>query len=83
MKSTNSLAARSPRGVASARILPANAGAPHPSRLRTRLSATSDCKRSGWTSEAMVTKVAESRGAQMQGDAESSKAKGRSSREKM
>jgi hypothetical protein len=38
-KNTNSPAARSPRGVALARILPVNAGALHPSRLRTRLSA--------------------------------------------
>jgi hypothetical protein len=56
-----------------------NAGAPHPSKLRTRLSATSDWKRWGWTSEAMATTAAESRGAQMQWGAESSKAKGRSS----
>jgi hypothetical protein len=46
-KNTNSPAARSPRGVAPARILSANAGALHPSRLRTRLSAPSDWKRSG------------------------------------
>jgi hypothetical protein len=43
----NSPAARSPRGVAPTRILPANADALHLSRLRTRLSATSDWKRSG------------------------------------
>jgi hypothetical protein len=41
-KSMNSSAARSPRGVAPARILLAKAGAPHPNRLRTKLSATSD-----------------------------------------
>jgi hypothetical protein len=75
----NSLVARSPMGEALARILPANASAPHPSRLRTRLSATSDWKRSGWTGEAMATTVAKSRGALMRWGAERSKAKGRSS----
>jgi hypothetical protein len=39
MKSMNSPAARSPRGVAPAWILLTNAGALHPSRLRTKLSA--------------------------------------------
>jgi hypothetical protein len=47
MKSTNSPAARSPRGVAPARILPVNAGVLYPSRLRTRLSAPSFWKCSG------------------------------------
>jgi hypothetical protein len=42
----------------------------HPSRLRTRLSATSGWKRSEWTSEATATTAAESSGAQMQWDAE-------------
>jgi hypothetical protein len=56
---------------------------PHPSRLHTWLSATSDWKRSRWTSEAMATATTESRGAKMQRGAESSKAKGRSSWEKM
>jgi hypothetical protein len=62
-----------------ARILPANADAPHPSRLRTWLSATPDWKHSGWTSKATTITAAESRGAQIQGGAENSKAKGRSS----
>jgi hypothetical protein len=41
--------------------------------LHTKLNATSDWKRSGWTNEAMVTTAA-----RMQRGAESSKAKGRS-----
>ena len=48
--------------VALARFLSANAGVSHPSRLRTKLSATSDWKRSGWTCEAMATTAAEGRG---------------------
>jgi hypothetical protein len=60
----DSPAARSPRGEAPAQILPANAGVPYPSRLHTRSSATSDWKRSGWTSEGMATTAAECRGAQ-------------------
>jgi hypothetical protein len=40
-KSTNFPAARSPRGDAPTQILPANADTPHPSRLHTKLSATS------------------------------------------
>jgi hypothetical protein len=42
-------------GTAPARILPVSVGAPHPSRLRTRLSVASDWKRSGRTSEVMAT----------------------------
>jgi hypothetical protein len=61
MKSTNSSAARSPKGVAPAWILPVNAGAPHPSRLRTKLSATSDWKHSGGYSKPMATTAAEER----------------------
>jgi hypothetical protein len=82
MKSTNSLATRSPRGVALARILPANAGALHPSKLRTRLSAPSNWKRSRWTSEVMATTAAESEGVRMQRGAERSKAKGRNDQRK-
>jgi hypothetical protein len=47
MKNTNSSAARSPRGVVPAWILLANTRVLHLSRLRTRLSAPSDWKRSG------------------------------------
>jgi hypothetical protein len=83
MKSTNSPAARSPRGVAPAQILQANADTLHPSRLRTRLSAPSDWKRSGSTTEAMATTTAESRRVRMQSGAKSSKAKGRSSWDRM
>jgi hypothetical protein len=71
MKSTNSPAARSPRGEAPTRILPVNADAPHPSRLRTKLGATSDWKHLGGSSKAMAATAAEEHG-------ESSKAKGRS-----
>jgi hypothetical protein len=53
-------AARSPRGVVLAWIILANAGTLHSSRLRTRLSAPLDWKRSGWTSKAMATTAAES-----------------------
>jgi hypothetical protein len=49
------LGARSPRGTAPARILPASPGTLHPSRPRTRLSAASDWKRSGWPSEVMAS----------------------------
>jgi hypothetical protein len=68
MNSTNSPVARSPRGAAPARILSASPGALHPSRPRTRLSAPSDWKRSGWPSEAMACAAArvESRGARRQ-----------------
>jgi hypothetical protein len=72
-------AARSPRGVVPARILPANAGVLHPSRRRTTLSASSVWKRSGRTSEAMVTAAVESGRARVQRGAEGSEAKERSS----
>jgi hypothetical protein len=55
MKSTNSPVARPSRREAPARILPANAGAPHLSRLH----ATSDWKRPGRTSKATTTMAAQ------------------------
>jgi hypothetical protein len=58
-------------------------GVLHPSKLRTRLSAPSDWKRSGWTSEAMATTAVESRRARMQRGAEGSKVKGRNNWERM
>jgi hypothetical protein len=61
-KSTNSTAARLPRGEAPTQILPANIGAPHPSRLRTKLSATSDWKHSGGSSKAMAATTKEEHG---------------------
>jgi hypothetical protein len=75
----NSPAARSPRGVVPARILPTNAGALHPSRRRTTSSASSVWKCSGRTSEAMATATAESRRARVQRGVEGSETKGRSS----
>jgi hypothetical protein len=69
-KNTNSLAARSPRRETSAQVLLANASTPHPSGLRTKLSATSGWKRSQGSSKAMVTTTTRSRdleGKRMQG----------------
>jgi hypothetical protein len=74
----NSPAVRSPRGVVLAQILPANAGALNPSRRRTMSSASSVWKRSGRTSEAMATAVANGRGVRVQRSAEGSETKGRS-----
>jgi hypothetical protein len=53
---------RSSWGEAPTRILSANAGAPHPSRLRTKLSATSNWKHSRGSSKAIAATVVEERG---------------------
>jgi hypothetical protein len=58
----NSPAARSPRREAPTRILLTNANAFHPSRLRTKLSATSDWRHSGGSSKAMAATTTEERG---------------------